>query len=103
MSGLAAMEYRSHRYDQPPSCSRPCTSMEVTTNYAFKRKNENKDIDSEVRFLFPAKIKVYTEVEAYQVMSLVADIGGSLGLTLGLSLTDIVKPFNALMAKINGF
>ena len=48
------------------------------------------------------KIKIYEELESYQFLSLVADLGGYLGLTLGLSLLDVRGPVNNFIAKISG-
>ena len=47
-------------------------------------------------------VRPNTVVEAYQFLSLLADLGGYLGLTLGLSLFDIVTQAMARV-KLNLF
>ena len=75
-----------------------CTTMDVTTMVTTKEENEDETVFAEVKFSFPGRIKIYQEVESYQFLDLVANLGGYLGLTLGLSLLDIMGPVNNFIA-----
>ena len=68
-----------------------------------KEENEDETVFAEVKFSFPGRIKIYQEVESYQFLDLVANLGGYLGLTLGLSLLDITGPINNIITKTTGY
>ena len=102
-SKSAAALYLDHRYSLAPSCTTGCTSMDVTIWQTSKEENYDKRVFAEVRFIFPEKIKIFQEVESYQFLDLVADLGGYLGLTLGLSLLDITGPVNNIIATTAGY
>ena len=71
--------------------------MDVTitwTSTKIKEKNYN------IIFNFDKFVETYTEVEAYNFLSLVADLGGYLGLTLGLSLYDMVTPLTGVLGRL---
>ena len=52
-------------------------------------QNRIKNNDSVVKFILYKSIEVTTEVYTKSLLTLVADIGGYLGLTLGISLLDL--------------
>ena len=68
-----------------------------------KEEHANETVFATVKFIFPEKIKIYQEIESYQLLDLVADLGGYLGLTLGLSLLDITGPVNNIITKTAGY
>ena len=96
-SKSAAHFYMEHRYYLPPSCTMGCTTMDVSTMVTSKEQSANETVLATVKFIFPEKIKIYQEIESYQLLNLVADLGGYLGLTLGLSLLDITGPINSII------
>ena len=102
-SKSAAASYLEHRYDLPPSCSMACTTMDVSIWQTSMAKNYDETVFAEVAFRFPDKINIFQEVESYQFLDLVADLGGYLGLTLGLSLLDITGPVNNIIATTTGY
>ena len=103
VSRSAAALYINHRYYLPPSCPMGCTTMDVAIWATSKEENLDKKVFAEVRFRLPEKIKIFQEVESYQFLDLVADLGGYLGLTLGLSLLDITGLVNNIMTKMAGY
>ena len=103
VSKSAAVLYMNHRYYLPPSCTVGCTTMEVTIWPTSKEQHYDKKVFAEVRFRLPEKIKIFQEVESYEFLDLVADLGGYLGLTLGLSLLDITGPVNNIIATTTGY
>ena len=68
-----------------------------------KDEIDDETVVAEVQFKFPENIKIFQEVESYQFLDLVADLGGYLGLTLGLSLLDITGPVNNIIATTAGY
>ena len=102
-SKSAAASYLEHRYDLPPPCSKACTTMDVSIWQTSMTKNYDETVFAEVAFRFPDKINIFQEVESYEILDLVADLGGYLGLTLGLSLLDITGPVNNIITKTAGY
>ena len=102
-SKSAAAFYVEHRYDLPASCSMACTTMDVSIWQTSKARNYDETVFAEVAFRFPDKINIFKEVESYEFLDLVADLGGYLGLTLGLSLLDITGPINNIITKTTGY
>ena len=102
-SKSAAAFYMEHRYYLPPSCTMGCTTMDVTIMSTRKEEHADETVFAEVRFSFPEKIKIYQEIESYEFLDLMADLGGYLGLTLGLSLLDITGPVNNIITTITGY
>ena len=102
-SKAAAALFRKHRDDLPPSCTMGCSTMDVTIMAAASYKNLRRGNFAEVKFRFKEKIKIYQEVESYEFLDLVADLGGYLGLTLGLSLLDITGPLNNIITNTAGY
>ena len=68
-----------------------------------QKESDDKTVFAEVKFRFPEKIKIFQEVESYQFLDLVADLGGYLGLTLGLSLLDIAGPVDNIITTTAGY
>ena len=78
------------------SCPLPCATMGISFGIPI---HSNDDIDSNlahVKLYFRSQINVRSSVYSYSIASLIADIGGYLGLLLGFSvldLTSVVKQF----------
>jgi len=87
-SKRAAEQYNRHRYPSHKVCRRSCTKMKISTVYLARYVNEDQ-MTSYVTFNFGKLIDVSVEVESYRFLNMVAEIGGYLGLTLGVSLHDI--------------
>ena len=70
-------------------CKMPCASMEVT----FPATTDDKGALDEayIAFYFLNLVKVQTTFWSYTIISLLAEVGGYLGLLLGMSLLDITK------------
>ena len=102
-SKSAAALFLKHRYDLPPSCTMGCTTMDVSIWQTSMAKNHDETVVASVIFRFPEKINIFKEVESYKFLDLVADLGGYLGLTLGLSLLDITGPINNIITKTTGY
>ena len=71
------------------NCSMPCATMGVSfspINYGKTNSNE-----AYVKMYLLSVIKVQTSYWSYSIISLLAEVGGYLGLLLGMSLLDVTK------------
>ena len=80
-------------------CRMPCSTMEVTfpaTTYDSGSLDE-----AYVKFYLLNVIKVQTSYWSYTMISLLAEVGGYLGLLLGISLLDITKVIDWFFSKFH--
>ena len=80
-------------------CKLPCSSMEVT--FPTITKDKGTPDEAYVVFYFLNLVKVQTTYWSYTIISLLAEVGGNLGLLLGMSLLDITKVIDWLCFKLN--
>ncbi len=69
------------------ACKQPCMTMDFTLKKV--RVNTNRIGNGALRCSFKKEVTVFTDVSAYDMFSLVVDLGSSLGLWLGLSALSI--------------
>ena len=81
-------------------CPLPCRPRkEISlTKYPVKHRNDSKSF---ILFQFEPLVKRYTYHILYSGSNLIADIGGYLGLFLGLSVFGIVEIFSKLVQDEN--
>ena len=83
--------YMENRYIPYKACNKPCSKMSVQVNYQSKVERKG-----EVRFYLDKTIQTSRQVRSFTDLHLVAEVGGYLGLTLGVSLLDM-KTFAGLL------
>ena len=83
-------------------CSVPCASMGIifqTSNIEITSKDE-----AQVKFYFKTYIKKNSSFWSYSLISLLGEVGGYVGLLLGISVLDVAKlfgnVFNALTMDV---
>ena len=76
--------YTDNRYVPHNICQKPCTDMNMKLGLRGRIQGA-----STVTFVLHTKIKVLSEVMPKTLLMLVAELGGYLGLTLGVSLLDL--------------
>ena len=96
MSKSAIEEYLKQRYTKYNSCPKPCTELDVQTSLVSKSESSKPRL----MFMFGKSVAVSREVLAYTPFNLVAELGGYLGLTLGLSLMHLELPFRMLWSRL---
>ena len=79
-------------------CQLPCASMEVT--FPAMTDGVTSPGEAYVRFYLLTVVKVQTSYWSYSIISLLAEVGGYLGLLLGMSLLDITKVIDWFCLKI---
>ena len=85
-SAKANKIYLDNRYLPQKVCGRPCTKMLI--RLLFQSRFESTE-SSVVNFVLYPDIEVMEEVMPKTLLMLYAEIGGYLGLTLGVSLLDL--------------
>ena len=82
-------------------CLPPCLTMHIN----YKKINHETNIKSwaNVQFKFLDEVTVYTSTNAYDMFSLVVDLGSSLGLWLGLSALSMYDYILEAFVKIKYF
>ena len=83
-SAQANKIYRANRYLHHTICQKPCTDMNIKLGLRGRIQGA-----STVTFVLHTKIQVLSEVMPKTLLMLVAELGGYLGLTLGVSLLDL--------------
>lgn len=78
------------------ACIQPCTTMTVNLGYPVKDTGSSM---ARIKFYFKSNIKVYTSSFGYSALSMLADVGGYIGLLLGYSCKDLSAVFNALILR----
>ena len=84
-SAKANTIYLENRYPPRKICQRPCTDM----NLRLALQSRREDTTNPVQLTLYTDIEVYSEVMPKTFLTLVAEVGGYLGLTLGVSLLDL--------------
>ena len=89
-------EFMGHRYPRYDACDKPCTEMDIQTSLVSKSEIPNPQLS----FMFARMVPVSREVLSHSYFNLVAELGGYLGLTLGLSLMHLGTPIKILWQQI---
>ena len=78
-------------------CSNPCAKMDVSMITTSINTKHSKN-EAMANFYFQYRIKVSRALFRYNELTLLAEVGGYLGLLLGISLLDIAKVFEWSMS-----
>ena len=82
------------------NCASSCSFLKVS--YFLRREQKSKE--QQIRFMFPESIKVQAAFYVYKELSLIAEVGGYVGLFLGWSvyqITDLLDmSFESLKRKL---
>ena len=101
-------------YDKFPECSSPCSFMKITTHLTSQFTDKNPD----TKLYFSKEVKITSEKvkqsfssagkifpKSYKVMSffswIVAEVGGYLGMVLGVSLMDLEIVAKIIISSLN--
>ena len=75
-------------YQYEGACMLPCASMEVNFGVLFS-DNDRNDEKSYMKIYLKSSVKFQQTIYDYTLLSLLAEMGGYMGLLLGFSLADI--------------
>ena len=79
-------------------CANPCSIFSLTTINV--EKNERSDDETYLDITFPKNIKVFERSYTYSRLSLLAEIGGYVGLFLGISINQVINLLEYLVTKL---
>ena len=79
-------------------CPLPCTSMTITFGFPIYDHNYAPD-KGRVVIYFKTNINVRKNIVFYDQVHMLAEIGGYIGLLLGLSLLDLAVLFRSLLER----
>ena len=92
--------YLEERYLPNNFCQRPCTDMKLK----LTPQSKIESAENRVKFYLYTDIEVVSEKMPKNILTLVAELGGYLGLTVGVSLLDLKSLFsftlNSVKAKL---
>ena len=77
----------------------PCAWMDVVLGLPIVSPDQNMN-EAFVRFYFKSHVKVKSIIAYYDFASLVADLGGYIGMLLGVSLIDLTIKLNNLLVRV---
>ena len=78
---------------------KPCSSMDVVLGLPLIALDQDGN-EAFIRFYFKSHVKVKSIILYYDFASLVADLGGYIGMLLGISLIDLTLKFNSILVKV---
>ena len=96
VSSDAVEVYMKYRYPQYDTCDKPCTEMDIQTSLVSRSESAKPRLT----FMFGKTVPVSREVLSHSSFNLVAELGGYLGLTLGLSLMHLELPIKMIWNQI---
>ena len=107
ISGMNAMNiYRNNFYEEKyGGCFNPCSFFSITTTKTMYKEIKSmfgRAIKhSQLKIHFEEIIKVTNGYYLYSGLSLIAEIGGYVGLFLGVSVNQITDLMEALLSKFD--
>ena len=84
-------------------CNSPCTTMGINFGIPIRSNIGIGKKEAYMKLYFKNQINVRTSIYSYSIPSLVADIGGYLGLLLGFSVLDLAGIFKSEYWKTSWF
>ena len=102
--GKRAMKINSKNINEKTKngCSNPCSIFSLTTTNIKKydREELKKNNISWLTLYFPKTVKVYERSYDYSQLSFIAEVGGYVGLFLGISINQVIDLLDYLVAKL---
>ena len=90
--------YQNRIFLHESNCANPCSIFSLTTTNI--KKVERSDNETYLNINFPKNIKVFERSYTYSRLSLLAEIGGYVGLFLGISINQVINLLDYLVAKL---
>ena len=99
-SDQVSLAYYDSRYRSYHQCQDPCTMMGVNTLFTFKSSTEGQQ---QIKFTFIREIQVTEEKLKVEIETVIANIGGYLGMLLGTSalVSDHTQSFKSRLSGVS--
>ena len=86
--------------DEYSQCPNPCSTIASTLNIQ-KQSEQEGDTSTLITIEFPSKVKVIQAYPAYTILSLIAEVGGYVGLFLGVSVLDLKNVISSIYGLLS--
>ena len=85
-------EYLWYSITANETCPKSCSILQYTGNVVYEHKYQTDKHSYKFAYLFnlPEKVEVYEEYLIYDVIGMIGSIGGTLGMCIGFSFTNMV-------------
>ena len=93
-------KWYSSKIQANSGCNKPCSYVTLRANTVWERENRYKTI-SKLLIYFKENVKITKAYHVYSGLSLIAEIGGYVGLFLGVSINQITNLFDIIFQQIN--
>ena len=90
----AASFYSSHE----TPLDKPCAEMEIFLGFPLVNNDQAKH-EAYIKIYIKSHVKVKSVILYYDITSLIADVGGYVGMLLGVSVVDFTIMFNSALTK----
>ena len=94
------MVLKSSKIQANSGCNKTCSYVTLRANTVRERENWYKTI-SNLLIYFKENVKITKAYHVYSGLSLIAEIGGYVGLFLGVSINQITNLFDIIFQQIN--
>ena len=88
-------KWYSSKIQANSGCKKPCSYVTLRANRVWERENWYKTI-SKLLIYFKENVKITNAYHVYSGLSSIAEIGGYVGLFLGVSINQIINLFDVL-------
>ena len=85
----------SNQIDTKSGCNKPCSYVTLRSSIVWEREKRYKTI-MKIKIYFQENIMVTRAYYTYSGLSLIAEIGGYVGLFLGVSINQMANLFDVL-------
>ena len=92
----------SNQIQAKSGCNKPCSYVTLRASTVWEREKRYKTI-VKMLIYFNENIKVTKAYHIYSGLSLIAEIGGYVGLFLGVSINQITNLFNVFIQHIKKY
>ena len=79
--------------------NKPCTSVDIFLGLPFV-DDEHQNNEASIRIYTKAEVKVKSIIMYYDFTSLIADLGGYIGMLMGISMVDLTIMFNTALLAV---
>ena len=99
-------KWYSNQIQAKSGCNKPCSYVTLRTNTVWVRKKKFKTTDKtkvKVVIYFKENIKVTKAYHVYSGLTLIAEIGGYVGLFLGVSINQLTNLFHVIVQHMRSY
>ena len=96
------MKWYSNKIQAKSGCNEPCSYVTIKMTTIWEKLKKYKTITG-ARVYFKEKLKVTKAYHIYSGLSLIAEIGGYVGLFLGVSINQLTNLLDVFILQIRKY